>query len=229
MLEKCTSITQLGTKYQFNTYAWHKISAVSMVEPNTLTKTGLLGGSFDPVHAGHLIIALDAMEALGLDEVFFIPAAQAPLKQTHPGAEPHHRKAMLDAAVADEPAYQILDCELEAGGISYTIDTVRSLCQKYPDRRFFWILGEDQLQKLEKWKDIDELCHLVEFIVLDRPGHSMMRPIEIPEFRCHRISGHLFSISSSEIRERITNGKSVREFLPTNVARYILDHHLYKN
>ena len=200
-----------------------------MVEPNTLTKTGLLGGSFDPVHAGHLIIALDAMEALGLDEVFFIPAAQAPLKQNHPGAEPHHRKAMLDAAVADEPAYQILDCELESGGISYTIDTVRSLSQKYPDRRFFWILGEDQLQKLEKWKDIDELCHLVEFIVLDRPGHSMTEPIEIPEFRCHRISGHLFSISSSEIRERITNGKSVREFLPTNVARYILDHHLYKN
>jgi nicotinate-nucleotide adenylyltransferase len=229
MLEKRTSITQLGTRYQFNTHAWHKISALGMGEPHPLTKTGLLGGSFDPVHTGHLLIALDAMEALGLDEVFFIPAAQAPLKQNHPGAEPHHRKAMLDAAVVDEPAYQILDCELEAGGISYTIDTVRSLSQKHPDRRFFWILGEDQLQKLGKWKDIDELCHLVEFIALDRPEHPMTPTLEIPDFRCHRISGHLFSISSSEIRERITEGKSVHEFLPANVAKYILDHHLYKN
>ncbi|MBT5379480.1 MAG: nicotinate (nicotinamide) nucleotide adenylyltransferase [Opitutae bacterium] len=229
MLEKITSITHLATKYQFNTYTWYKISAVSMGEPKPLIKTGLLGGSFDPVHTGHLIIALDAMEALGLEEIFFIPAAQAPLKQNDPGAKPHHRKAMLDAVVADNPAYQVLDCELEAGGVSYSIDTIRSLSQKYPERSFFWILGEDQLQKLEKWKDIDELCQLVEFVALDRPDHPMKTPLVIPKSRCHRFCGHLFAISSSEIRERIKNGKSINEFLPANVAKYILDHHLYKN
>lgn len=200
-----------------------------MGETVPLKRTGLLGGSFDPVHTGHLLIARDAMEGLALEEVFFVPAARAPLRSAPPVAAAHHRKAMLNAAAQDEPAYRVLDSELNAGGTSYTIDTARCLHHKHPGRHFFWILGGDQLAKLEHWKDAAELCRLLEFIVLERPGHPLPEPPPIPGLRCHKIRGHLFSISSTEIRERLSKNLSVREFLPHKVHSHIEENDLYKN
>ena len=192
-------------------------------------KTGLLGGSFDPVHTGHLLIARDAMESLELEEVFFIPAAQAPLKDKSPTAAADHRNAMLEAAIQDAPAFQVLDCELNTGGVNYTVDTARSLIRKHPDRRFFWILGDDQLANLHKWKDIAALCQLLEFVALERPGHPLPEKPNIPGLCCHRIRGHLFSISSSEVRKRLANNRPIQEFLPAKVARYIAHYRLYNN
>ena len=200
-----------------------------MVDTLTCKKTGLLGGSFDPVHTGHLLIARDAMEELDLEEIFFIPAAQAPLRVNSPQASALHRKAMLMAAIGGEPNYHLLDFELDTGGTSYTIDTARALTQKHPNRRFFWILGEDQLSKLSQWKNIDELCKLIEFVALDRPGHTSYEKPSIPGLHCHRLCGHIFSISSSEIRERLKNQQSVREFLPEKVHQYIVEKEIYKN
>ena len=192
-----------------------------------LKKTGLLGGSFDPVHTGHLLIARDAMESLGLEEVFFIPAAQAPLKENHPAATAVQRRAMLEVAIQNEPGFRILDTELEAGGVSFTINTVRTLIASHPDHQFFWILGGDQVQRLPDWKEIDELCRLIEFAALERPGHPFTAP-DIPNLRCHQIRGHTFSISSSEVRGRIQQHKPVRYFVPEGVAKYISAHQLYK-
>ncbi len=200
-----------------------------MGEATPRKRTGLLGGSFDPVHTGHLLIARDAMEGLGLEEVFFIPAAQAPLRTQEPTATAQHRKAMLAAATGDERAYQVLDDELQAGGTSYTIDTARRLHHKHPDRDFFWILGDDQLGKLGQWKEAGELFGLLEFVALERPGHPLPEAPPIPGLRCHRLRGHVFSISSSEIRERLRNQLQVQEFLPAKVHQYIVEHDLYQN
>ena len=192
-----------------------------------LKKTGLLGGSFDPVHTGHLLIARDALESLGLEEVFFIPAAQAPLKENSPAATADQRRAMLEVAIQHEPNFRILDTELEAGGVNFTIDTVRTLIASHPAHQFFWILGGDQVQRLPDWKEIDELSRVIEFAALERPGHPLTTP-DIPNLRCHQIHGHTFSISSSEIRGRIKQNKPVRYFVPEDVAKYISNHQLYK-
>ena len=199
----------------------------NMGDASPLKKAGLLGGSFAPVHKGHLLIAHNTMESLKLEEVFFIPAAQAPLKARGPAAKATHRRAMLETAIQHEPRFQILDTELQAGGVNYTIDTVRTLAGNHPDHQFFWILGADQVQQLPDWKDICELCMLIEFAALNRPGHPVNTP-DIPNLRCHQIHGHTSSISSSKIRERLRQKKSVRDFLPENVAKYISDHQLYQ-
>jgi nicotinate-nucleotide adenylyltransferase len=191
-------------------------------------KTGLLGGSFDPIHSGHLIIAYDALEALGLDEVFFIPAAQAPLKEYTPAATTAQRKEMVLKAIEREPAFQLLDYELQnPTATSYTIDTVRHIHETYPNREFFWILGMDQFDKLTQWKDIEELCNLVEFAVLARKGTPFIPP-KIRNINFHVVSGHPIAISSTEIRERCRKDLVVHPFLPSEVHQYIKDHHLYR-
>ena len=143
-------------------------------------KTGLFGGSFDPVHTGHLLIARDAMEELDLGRNLFYPCRSGTIEVNSPQASALHRKAMLVAAIGEEPNYHLLDFELETGGTSYTIDTARALTEKHPNRRFFWILGEDQLSKLSQWKNIDELCKLIEFVALDRPGHTVTKNLRSP-------------------------------------------------
>ena len=192
-------------------------------------RTGLLGGSFDPIHSGHLIIAYDAMEALGLDEVFFIPAAQSPLKPNTPGATKEQRRKMVEIAVADEPAFQVLDYELQQSNQkSYTIDTLRYLHEHYANREFFWILGTDQFEKLPRWKDIEKLSDLMEFAVLARKGTPLIPP-KIQNLDFNIVNGHPIAISSSEIRERCQKKLAIKHFLPSEVAQYISQHHLYNH
>jgi nicotinate-nucleotide adenylyltransferase len=191
-------------------------------------KIGFLGGSFDPVHFGHLMAAQDAYEQHQLDRLILVPAAQAPLKQNQVRASAAERLAMLRAAVEGERRFEISDLELKRGGVSYTIDSARHFRALYPDDQLYWVIGGDQLPKLHLWKDIGELVRLVEFIFLERPGFPVKAHVDIPGLRLHRCDGHLLGISSTELRERVRNRRSLDYFVPHKAIVYIQENHLYR-
>ncbi|WP_221029756.1 nicotinate-nucleotide adenylyltransferase [Actomonas aquatica] len=191
-------------------------------------KIGLMGGSFDPVHFGHLVAAQDAMEQHGLDHVVLLPAAQAPLKDYDVSASGEDRVAMVKAAIDWDHRFEVSDFEVKRGGVSYTIDTVRHFRAKYPDAQLFWIIGGDQVPKLGQWRDITELAQLIEFIFLERPGHPAKQPPEVEGLRLHRCDGHLIEISSTELRERMCRGLSLDYFMPHKTIEFICENGLYR-
>lgn len=186
-------------------------------------RLGLLGGSFNPVHHGHLVAATRAAEAVGLDRVLFLPAAVSPLKNGRDLAPAKDRWAMLRAALRGNRLFEACDLELRRGGVSYTIDTLRAL-RSTTRARLFWILGADAARLLPRWKSIDEVRRLAEFIIVSRPGDrvSPKRPKD------HIVKAPLLEISSSEIRERVREGLSVRYLVPDPVERYIRRKRLYR-
>jgi nicotinate-nucleotide adenylyltransferase len=192
-------------------------------------KIGFLGGSFDPVHFGHLMAAQDAYEQHHLDRLILVPAAQAPLKPNDVQSGPQERLAMLRAAIEWDKRFEISDVELRRGGVSYTIDSVRHFSALYPNDQLYWIIGGDQLPKLHLWKDIAELAKLVEFIFLERPGFPVKAQPSIPGLRLHRCDGHLLAISSTELRERTRRNLSLDYFVPHKAIVYIKDHGLYRD
>ncbi len=191
-------------------------------------RLGVFGGTFDPVHLGHLIAAQDAAEAMRLDRVLFMPAFRAPLKDRPPAIDDAARLALLEAAVAGDGRFAVSTLEWERGGVSFTIDTARELRARHPEHELFWIIGTDQAARLPQWHRIEELARLLEFIVLSRPGHEA--GVEtLPDFlRLHFVRAHVFDISSSEIRARIAEGLPVRAFLPAAVAARIERDRLYR-
>jgi nicotinate-nucleotide adenylyltransferase len=191
-------------------------------------KIGFLGGSFDPVHFGHLLAAQDAYEQCKLDRLIFVPAAQAPLKPQEMQSSPLDRLMMLRAAVEGDQRFGISEVELERGGVSYTIDSVRNFRELFPDDQLFWIIGGDQLPKMDLWKDAAELARLIEFIFLERPGHPARQPPDIRDLRLHRCDGHLIEISSSELRQRAQQGLSLHYFCPRKVIAHIEARNLYR-
>jgi nicotinate-nucleotide adenylyltransferase len=191
-------------------------------------KIGFLGGSFDPVHFGHLIAAQDAYEQCQLDRLFLVPAAQAPLKPDEVRCSTEDRLAMLRAATEWDRRFEISDYELNKGGISYTIESARHFRGLFPHDRLYWIIGGDQLPRLHLWKDIAELARLVEFIFLERPGHPARAMPDIPGLRLHRCDGHLVEISSTELRERVRRGLSLDYFVPHKAVVHIAEKRLYR-
>ena len=191
-------------------------------------KIGFLGGSFDPVHFGHLIAAQDVLEQMHLDRLILVPAAQAPLKPSDVQSTAEDRLAMLRAAIEWDRRLEISDYELRKGGISYTIDSVRHFKAQFPQDELYWIIGGDQLPLLHKWKEIGELVQLVQFIFLERPKHPVKPHVEIDGLRLHRCDGHLIEISSSELRARISRGLSLHYFCPQKVIAYIEAKQLYR-
>ena len=191
-------------------------------------KIGFLGGSFDPVHFGHLIAAQDAFEQYQLDRLVLVPAAQAPLKPEEVQSSAEHRLAMLRAAVEWDHRFEISDFELKKGGVSYTVDSARHFRSLYPNDRLFWIIGGDQLPKMHLWKEIAELAKLVEFIFLERPGHPVKATPTIPNLRLHRCDGHLVEISSTELRSRVRQGLSLDYFVPHKAIVHIAENALYR-
>ncbi|HLP00710.1 MAG TPA: nicotinate-nucleotide adenylyltransferase [Opitutaceae bacterium] len=191
-------------------------------------KLGVLGGSFDPIHIGHLIIAQDACEQLGLDRVEFMPAAVSPLKGRELTATAAQRLAMVQLAIAGDRRFGVSDVELRRGGTSFTIDTVREILREQPGTEIHWIIGSDQMQRLAEWKDIGELVRLVEFAHLTRPGVECAAPPPIPGLRLREITGHEVAISSSELRERVSRGLPLRHFVPLKVADFIESQSLYR-
>jgi nicotinate-nucleotide adenylyltransferase len=191
-------------------------------------KIGFLGGSFDPVHFGHLIAAQDAYEQHRLDRLFLVPAAQAPLKPDDVRCSIEDRLAMLRAATEWDRRFEVSDYELRKGGISYTIDSARHFRALFPHDRLYWIIGGDQLPRLHLWKDIAQLVQLVEFIFLERPGHPAKAMPDIPGLRLHRCDGHLVEISSTELRERVRRGLSLDYFVPHKAVVHIAEKRLYR-
>lgn len=191
-------------------------------------KIGFLGGSFDPVHFGHLLAAQDAFEQHQLDRLILVPAAQAPLKPNDVQSSSEDRLAMLRAAIEWDKRFEISDIELRRGGVSYTIDSARYFRALYPQDELYWVIGGDQLPKLHLWKDIAELARLVEFIFLERPGYPVKARPDIPGLRLHRCDGHLLAISSTELRERTRRNLSLDYFVPHKAIVYIQEHSLYR-
>jgi nicotinate-nucleotide adenylyltransferase len=187
-----------------------------------------MGGSFDPVHFGHLIAAQDAQEQYQFDRLFLVPASQAPLKPADVASTPADRLTMLRAAIEWDRRFEVSDYELTRGGISYTIDSVRHFRAQYPNDQLYWIIGGDQLPRLNQWKDIEELARLVEFIFLERPKHPAKPTPAIPGLRLHRCDGHLIEISSSELRQRVKRGLSLHYFCPHKVIAHIETRQLYR-
>lgn len=195
-----------------------------------MRRTGLLGGTFDPVHYGHLLAAEAAREAAKLEEVWFIPTAVPPHK-SHPGADAQTRIRMLEAAIAGYPEFRVEDIEIERQGISYTIDTVNALLEKHPERTFYWIVGSDMVRDLPNWRQPTELAERVTFVGLERPG-TPGDDSELPSYirrKLLRASMPPIGLSSTEIRHRRKEGRSVRFMVPDAVHDYILRNGLYES
>jgi nicotinate-nucleotide adenylyltransferase len=191
-------------------------------------KIGFLGGSFDPVHFGHLLAAQDAYEQHRLDRLIIVPAAQAPLKPTETKSSAADRLAMVRAATEWDTRFEVSDFELRMGGVSYTIDSARHFRSLYPDDELYWVIGGDQLPQMHLWKDIGELAKIVEFIFLERPGYPVKAAPSVPGLRLHRCDGHLLAISSTELRERTRRSLSLDYFIPHKAIVYIRDKGLYR-
>ena len=187
-------------------------------------KLGLLGGTFDPVHHGHLRAAENARTALGLDRVAFMPARVPPHRAT-PAAPPLHRFAMVSLAVTGDPVFFASDLELSREGPSYTVDTVTALREW---GEVVLIVGSDNLPLLPGWKDARRLLELCAVAVVGRPGQEHPVPPGLEGARFHAVAQSEVPVSSSDLRRRVKEGQSIRYLTPPNVARYIEDQGLYR-
>ena len=190
-----------------------------------MQRLGLFGGSFDPVHLGHVLVAQAAREELQLDRLFFIPAAQSPFKPGRQPSPPHQRLRLLRLALAGLDWCEIDDQEIRRGGLSYTIDTVRDYAARFGEAEFSYLIGADHVGQLPKWREAAELAHLTQFVVIPRPGQTEVR---LPQpFRGRLLKGFPLAISSSEIRARVKAGLSLELLVPAAVAEAIRNNGLY--
>ncbi len=171
-----------------------------------MKKIGILGGSFNPIHVGHLMMAQGALDALSLDEVVFMPAHCSPHKRDEDLASSEHRLSMVRLAIAGNKRFSLSDMEIKRGGKSYTIETIRSFKKQHPQSRLFFIIGEDNVPGLKTWQGIDEILRTASFIVINRSW---------------------FDVSSSLIRQHIKRKKSIRYLTSDAVVNYILRKKLY--
>jgi nicotinate-nucleotide adenylyltransferase len=186
-------------------------------------RLALYGGTFDPIHHGHLVLARDAFETLELDRVIFIPAALSPHKLATSPAPAEVRREMLAAALAGEPGFLLDDTELDLPGPSFAIDTVERIRSIHPEAQLFYLIGADNLPKLHTWRQIDDLRKRAEFVVF---GRGRDHDEESAGFR---ILPRRIDISATEIRRRVAQGASIRYLVPEPVRSLITAHHLYQD
>jgi nicotinate-nucleotide adenylyltransferase len=197
-------------------------------------RVGLLGGTFDPVHMGHLLMAQSAIEAFGLSRLLFVPSHITPHKLDRLAAAPEHRLAMLELVVTGQPNLGICKIELERSGVSYTVDTIKALQKANPYWELWFIIGMDSLRELHLWHHAQELVELCQIGTLERPGIDAPHG-SLPEFALdagRRLLGNIAAgrrvdVSSSEIRLRIAENRPIRYLVPKEVEDYIFEHHLY--
>lgn len=199
-------------------------------------RIGIFGGTFNPVHLGHLIIAQGAMEARELGKVFFVPASIPPHKRA-PGLLPaRHRVAMLEAAIEADPRFEMSTLELERNGPSYTVDTLEQFRELHPAAELHFIIGSDTLLELHTWKQVYRVLELATIVTFVRPGFEprTLTPDRLkldapwPEKLLAGVTAcHLVELSSSEIRYRVAESMSIRYLVPAAVEMYISEHHLY--
>jgi nicotinate-nucleotide adenylyltransferase len=184
---------------------------------------GLFGGSFDPVHHGHLIVAQVARDQLGLEALRFVPAREQPFKRGRHRTTAEHRTAMLSLAIAGDPGFALERAELNRPGPSYTVDTLQDIRLREPETRLVLLLGSDAAAELPAWHQAERLLELARVVVFARPGAAVPTSGWISEV----IQVPAINISATDVRERVRRGQSVRYWVPDAVAEYISAHRLY--
>jgi nicotinate-nucleotide adenylyltransferase len=183
-------------------------------------RIGIYGGTFNPVHHGHLILARQALEEFKLDRLIFVPAAESPFKIQNHTAPAGDRLAMLQSAIADEDRFAVDPLEIERGGVSYSIDTVKIFRSRHPKAELFFLVGEDNADRLTEWHRFEELKKLVCFVVLSRSEDFESSEYPVVQRR--------IEISSTEIRNRVAKQESITYLVPESVKHYIEQHQLYQ-
>jgi nicotinate-nucleotide adenylyltransferase len=187
-----------------------------------MKKIGILGGTFDPPHYGHLLIANEVLSHLNLDEIWFMPNHEPPHKEKSESIKNEDRLKMLELAISDHSSFRIEKIELERSGRSYTVETMKILNERFKDVQFYFIIGADMIEYLPNWHQIEELVKIVKFVGVKRPKYS-----HETDYPVIYVDVPAFDVSSSMIRERFKTGKTVRYLLPDPVIHYIGEKHLY--
>lgn len=201
-----------------------------------MAKIGIFGGTFDPVHLGHLLIAEQSREHAHLDQVWFIPAPRPPHKQDRDLTPFSQRVEMLSLAIAGQPAFRIDELEKDRSGPSYTADTLAELHRRQPEAELWLLIGSDCLPDLPHWHDPARILSLAGLLIWERPRFPVWNPVQLgtalgwPEgpMRYQVVPGPLVDISSSALRQRAAEGRSLRYLVPRAVECYIENHHLYQ-
>jgi nicotinate-nucleotide adenylyltransferase len=199
---------------------------------------GIFGGTFDPVHIGHLLLAECCREQCGLDAVWFMPAAVPPHKRGRLLTTAEHRIEMLKLAIAGNPTFLICTYETERGGVNFTVDTLSHIKEEDPSRELYFLMGEDMFFDLPNWKRPERVCELAIPVVVQRAGmppldfnciNTIATPQRIEEIRRHQVAMPEIGFSSTEIRRRVGAGKSIHYQTPRAVEKYIETHKLYRD
>ena len=201
-------------------------------------RLGIFGGSFDPVHYGHLLLAESCREQLGLDKVIFVPAGRPPHKRETALTPAGHRLAMLELAIAGEPDFEICRYEVDREETSYTVDTLRWFRSQFPEAELYLLVGADMLNDLPNWREAGEICRLAQPVGVKRGGTpppsldrlASLLPIERLEWlKKNQVDMPQLALSASDIRRRVSQGQSIRFRVPKAVEQYILQHQLYRH
>ncbi len=216
MSSRFNSVASGGLKVESLTGS---VSLAPLHSATNIMKLGIYGGTFDPVHNAHLLVAQAAIEELKLDRLFFVPTARSPFKLDYQPAPDLARLQFLRLALAGKTNCEVDDQEIRRGGISYTVETLRNFAKRFPGARMFYLLGADNAAKLAEWMEPGELARLAEFVVVPRPDGGEAR--FQPPFCGRILSGFPFGVSSSQIRARIKAGLPVDTLVPTAVAEAI--------
>lgn len=189
-------------------------------------RLGVFGGTFDPPHAGHLVVAQDVVEALSLDRLLFVPSAIPPHRSTTASAPAELRLAMTEAAVEGEDRFRVSDVEFKREGPSYTVDTLRELTRLHADAELYFLMGADQFARFDTWKEPAEVAQLARIVVMERRGELEERaPLSGIDFETVPVLR--IDLSSTDVRARVKAGRSIRYRVPEGVRRIIEDHNLY--
>lgn len=187
-------------------------------------RIGVMGGTFDPIHNGHLVAASEVASAMQLDEVLFVPTGKPWQKQEVSSAE--HRYLMSVVATASNPQFKVSRVDVDRPGYTYTVDTLNDLNEQFPDADLFFISGADAIAQIIAWKDIDSVWDLAHFVAVSRPGHKLKLP-KAPKGAISELEVPALSISSTDVRERVGQGKPIWYLVPDGVVQYISKHNLY--
>ena len=193
--------------------------------PTKRRRLGVMGGTFDPIHNGHLVAASEVASALELDEVIFVPTGQPAQKTVVTKAE--HRYLMTVIATAANPRFSVSRVDIDRSGVTYTVDTLNDLRLQYPDCDLFFISGADAIAQILAWKEISKVWSLARFVAVTRPGHRMELP-DAPEGNIESLEVPALSISSTDCRQRVATGKPIWYLVPDGVVQYIGKHGLYR-
>ena len=187
-------------------------------------RIGVMGGTFDPIHNGHLVAASEVASAFKLDEVIFVPTGSPYLKETVTSAE--HRYLMTVIATASNPSFKVSRIDIDRGGDTYTVDTLSEMKELYPDADLVFISGADAIAQILAWKEVEKLWSLAHFVAVSRPGHNLTIP-EAPEGSISTLEIPALAISSTDVRRRVDSGFPVWYLVPDGVVQYIGKHELY--